>query len=476
MLAKNSFKLIFANLALVILGLGSVPIIVFSVGLNEYFLIGLFTSLFAITTVVDFGIPAAAISVFGRGKLSQKSLHAEVMTLESISWLLAFIILVALNLINLSIGDEWKQEAGKVYKFDLVMAISSITISSRYLENFYRSALQGMTLYNEVSSIMAISSVIRTILGVAVVMVFPFALYYLLIQAIVSIISLFVLYKIYSKRIIKDVTFFKFDWEYLNKIKPHGASMLLLSVTALVITQYDKYFLSFFDGESYTLTMLCWNFASAMFLVYGPLGNVSLQVLSNSENKNNEAEKFERILGLYLLISMLGFGALIILRIVIPSLFPLVDHSLFPILMTLFIIGTIFNGIASLFFQLLLLNQDVKVNLYINVILCFVIWMSMSAVYEKFNFLTSGIIWMAVNIVYLTVMIPAIIIKIYGINFLIMNMKKFWIYGAILFLSSVSFIIFNDIIHLTISIMVLISAGTIFLQKQLGIVNMLRIK
>ena len=61
MLATNFLKLISANLLIILLGSISTPVIASNIGLNKYFLFCVLTTLSAIMTVFDSGVPAAPL-------------------------------------------------------------------------------------------------------------------------------------------------------------------------------------------------------------------------------------------------------------------------------------------------------------------------------------------------------------------------------------------------------------------------------
>jgi len=416
---KNALKLISANLVLAILTFFSIPIIFYHLGLQEYVAVGLFTSLFAISGLLDFGIPSAALSVASTfHEKNTFTYRMEILTLETMTLTLFITLALILALSVHLFLPYWTTQNIEVKNLNLSLSLIILTICLRFLENFYRSVLLGFQRYTYVATNMTIANACRALFGVLAVVAIPTATSYLFVQLTVSLATLILFYYPYCRLTEKKLFTFKLSAVAFAKVKKYSITMFFISASALIITQYDKFYISTINIQNYAIVMIVWNLSSALFLIFAPLGNVALQNLSASKGAEHEYASVLQILKVYLLACFIFIIMSVIFCNILEFFFPELNDDIYKQLALLMFAGAIANGYASFYYQLLILKRKLLINLYLNIVICVIIYFNIDTLYQEFGILSLGWIWLCTNIAYTLIIPPVAILQNYNIHFL----------------------------------------------------------
>lgn len=235
----------------IVLSVAVVPIYIKLIGYESYGLIGIFTTLLAICTLLDFGLIGALGREFSKLKNSsnnRENLLDILKTVEVIYFIISLTACLAIICLSYPIAFYWIQTS--LYSPDELQKsinLMALAVGFQLPINLYISGLMG--LENQVLS--NILSVITTTLRIFSTILTLWLIdasidTFFLLQMVGSIFQL-VIYKIALRKIIKQKNSLydgKLDLNKLKNLWSYSKNLGLVSILLSLLSQIDKILLS----------------------------------------------------------------------------------------------------------------------------------------------------------------------------------------------------------------------------------------
>ena len=234
-----------------LMGLAFIPLYIKYLGVEAYGLVGLYALMQAWLSLLDLGMTPALGREMGRyigGAHSNQSIRDLLRSIEVVSFLLAFVILIIVTLSGEWIASSWLQSNDlPTSVINQAIVIMGFVAALRFVEATYKSAIVGLqkqVLFNKINIIL---STFRGLGVVGALIIFePTIQVFFLWQAAVSLLAVVVLnittYKCLSKHRVSG----RFSISALQQIWRFAAGLTIISIQSVILTQVDKVFLSKF--------------------------------------------------------------------------------------------------------------------------------------------------------------------------------------------------------------------------------------
>lgn len=380
-----------------------------------YGIIGFFSSLQAVLTLLDGGISPALSREIARlsavpGK--EQEMRDVSRTLETLCWLIALAVGGIAFLVSPLVAKYWLQSdqipVNTIYHALVLMSISLIF---QWTINFYTGGLIGLqrqTAYNVVN---VIGVTLRSV-GAYLVLAFvsPTIQAFLLWQLVTSLLTVILMAAVYWKYLPKTSSRAKFRFDLLKNLWRYAAGMTGIGVVALILTQSDKLILSrlltleYFGY--YTLATTLAN--TVMGVAVGSIGSAFFPQYSQLVARDDISglrELYHR--------SCQAMSVFLLPIMVMLTLFSFETLRLYTgnaeiaantyILLSLIAIGFGFNGLMTLPYFIQLAFGVTKLAFYINVGAIIILIPFMIFATAKYGAVGGAITWAALNILYVVV-------------------------------------------------------------------------
>jgi O-antigen/teichoic acid export membrane protein len=225
------------------------PLYIKFLGLEAFGLIGFYMSIQAILSGADFGLAPTLSRVLARatGGTTDDNSNAVIRSLERIGLVIAIALAGAVALSAHYIAYDWLRDVSlSLPQVEISIVLMGATGACRWLSNFYRGGLLGLQrqiLLNILQSTFA------TLRWIAVLLPIEFSkspiTAFFWFQLMVGVIELLA-YRMVLTHSIRDYPWSRAGRDMLT-LAGHGrfaTAMSILSVTGIVLTQFDKIILS----------------------------------------------------------------------------------------------------------------------------------------------------------------------------------------------------------------------------------------
>ncbi len=355
-----------------------VPIYIKFLGIEAYGLIGFFALLQSILAILDMGLSTTIsreMATFKGGGHSNLTIRDLLRSVEVFTVAIAFLIMIVGYLSSDWIANAWIN-SNSISSKDVADAVALMgdVISTRLIENIYRSGMIG--LQQQVWLNMIVSS-LATVRGIGAVLVLAFIsptiFAFFFWQAIISIIIVVALSMATYKFLPSFGYAGQFSWQAIKKIKNFAGGVVGLSILSLLQTQLDKLLLSkLLPLSEYGYYMLASVLALSLYSFVLPITQAltpRITQLYISGKKSELIDKFHE--GAQLVSIIAGSGCLVmifqgevLLRLWTQDLE--LAEKVSPIL-CLLSLGFLFNMAMWIPFETQLAHGFVKLSIKINI-------------------------------------------------------------------------------------------------------------
>jgi O-antigen/teichoic acid export membrane protein len=410
-----------------LMGLAFVPLYIQRMGVESYGIVGVFSSLMAVLTVLDLGISQAMsremarLSVDGQSK---QQMADTARTLEIIYWGIAVVVGLLIFLLAQPIANYWLNPE-QLARDSLRQAIQvmGLVIGLRWPVSLYMGGLNGMQLQVQVN---VLQSLVAALQGIGAVMVLwyiaPTIQAFFVWQAVVALIQVVIFRTALWRRLTINLGA-SFDNKVLVETWRYAAGMSGISLLATVLTQLDKVVLSklltLSDFGYYTFSATV---AGILFRLIGPVFTAYSPRLTELVAKGD----YQALVKAYHEGSQLMVVATIPAAIVmfffskeILSIWTgnqdLVFHA--SLLIGLLSIGNVLNGLMHMPFALQLAYGWTKLAFYQNLVAVIIIGPAIYVATREWGAYGAASIWIVLNLGYL-------LIGIYAMHRRLLNGEK----------------------------------------------------
>lgn len=360
------------------------PVYIEYLGIEAYGLIGVFAVLQTILLLLDIGMAPTLnreMALYSTGSHSAISIRNLLRTIEIIS--IGMGILIAIMVWNASVylANTWLNIEDLPY--DVVVdsvILMGVVISFRFIEGIYRGSLYGLERQVFYNVSYAALNTLRYGGAVAILAFISNSIVaFFMWQAVISIVSVLIFsYGVYKSMPVAGAGG-RFSMHALSGVWKYAAGMLGVAILTMLLLHIDKIMLSTMVSlKEFGVYSLSATAAGILFMVVVPVTQAVFPRLVQLE-KNNDSQGLEN---LYHLTTQIVVVLIVPLALVVNVFAGDViyiwsgsddlSRASSPLL-SLLIIGCLFNGLAHIPYQLQLAQgntiQLVKVNLLIVVML-----------------------------------------------------------------------------------------------------------
>lgn len=275
MLKKNLLSNFGARIWGVLVAFFVLPYNIHYLGVEAYGLIGFYTTLLCLSSVFDLGLSTVTSREIARYSASSQE-SAEICnfsrTLEVIYWGMGLLLTLAIWMMTPFISKHWlTPERLSFSTIQTSLMGMGCALGLVWPFSFYSGLLFGLEKQVPLNIILIIVSTLRG-LGTMVVLAYisPTIEAYFIWQSLISFVQL-VLSAVYCRRYI-SIKSGRFEIRTLKKIWRFTAGLSLITITATVLSQFDKLILSrFIDLKAFGYYAIAANIGGALFHINSPV-------------------------------------------------------------------------------------------------------------------------------------------------------------------------------------------------------------
>lgn len=232
-----------------VMGIAFVPLYVRVLGMESYGLIGVFAVLQAWMTLLDLGLTPTINREMARlraGLHTPQSVRDLLRTLETVYGVLALGMIGTVFVIAPYLAGAWL----KVDSLPLALVVGSLRImgfvlATRWLEQVYRSALQGIQDLVWLNTAQAVLATLRWGGAFLVIkLVSPTVTAFFVWQGLVSLLTAGILAARAYRTLPRSTRPARFNVAAIRDIRAFAAGMFFSSILSLLLTQSDKIVIS----------------------------------------------------------------------------------------------------------------------------------------------------------------------------------------------------------------------------------------
>jgi O-antigen/teichoic acid export membrane protein len=232
-----------------LMSLAFIPVYIRFLGIEAYSLIGLFSVLLMSLGLLDLGMSpmiSREMARFSAGVRTAASIRDLLRSAEWIAGGVAASVVLALVLVSGWLASHWvKPGSLPTSTVTNAFGLMAFVIGLRFVENIYRSALQGMQRQVETNLVMAAAATMRALGAVAILaLVAPTIEAYFLWQGLVSVLSLLTLAFLAYRALPDCERAARFSSGEVRSVLRFSGGMLGIAVVGTLLTQLDKLLLS----------------------------------------------------------------------------------------------------------------------------------------------------------------------------------------------------------------------------------------
>lgn len=232
-----------------LMGLAFLPLYVEYLGMESYGLIGVFAMLQAWLTLLDMGMTPTLNREMARytaGNHNIQYIRDLLRSLEIIAIGVALLLAFVIAAISSYMALHWLNV--RKLPVDVVsdaLTVIGVVIGLRFIEGIYRGALLGLqqqVRYNVLNAIFATLRYGGVILVLA--WVSPTIQAFFIWQASISILAVIILAHTVNQTLPESLLPAQFRWQKIIDVWQFAGGMMLVTILAILLTQFDKILLS----------------------------------------------------------------------------------------------------------------------------------------------------------------------------------------------------------------------------------------
>ncbi len=400
-----------------LVSLAVVPLYIHFMGIEAYGLVGIFVSLAALASLLDFGLGTVIIREFAA--LSTRPASGSAMrdllcTLERLYWLMALIIGLTVAISAGLIAEHWiRADSLGSDTVRQTITLIGIAISAQWPLALYSGGLAGLQAQVLLNSVNAAVTTFRAIGAVLILWIWsPTVEAFFLWQACVSAIHTLLVAFLLRRR--TPGIGGRFQFPMVRQLLPFALAMFGIAASSVVLTQIDKVILSrLLSLEAFgyytlgatvaaTLFHLVWPIYSAVFPRFTQLSTAGAQEdLAATYHASCKLMSF-LLLPVAAIIAAFSHD-LLLLWTRDPAL---AENS--ALVLSLLICGNALNGMLTMPYALQLAGGSVGPVLRLNIAAAILMVPLALILVERFGAPGGSLAWLLINIGYIAIAVPLI--------------------------------------------------------------------
>jgi O-antigen/teichoic acid export membrane protein len=400
-----------------IMGLVFIPLYIRYLGMEAYGLIGVFALLQAWLVLLDAGLTPTLnreMARFEAGMHTPQSIRDLVRSVEMVYALIAAFIVIGVALAAPWMATGWlKVETLPTVTVVEVLSVTGLVVALRWLGGLYRGAINGLQRQVWLNGCTAVFSTLRG-LGVVGILAWVSStiLAFFIYQGALAALETLVLAVQMRRLLPVPSEAARFRWSSLRKVWRFAAGMSVITVLAILLTQMDKLLLSkllrLTEFGYYTLASTV---AGALYLLISPISNATYPRLTELVARGETSALAESYHKFSQLITLMIVPAALVLSLFAGHVLMLwtrdvtTTASVAP-LVSLLVIGTMFNGLMYTPYTLQLANGWTRLTVTANAVSVLLLAPAIYIGVSAYGATAAAVIWIILNMGYVAVALP----------------------------------------------------------------------
>jgi O-antigen/teichoic acid export membrane protein len=400
-----------------IFGLAFVPIYIKIMGIEVFGLIGIFLSLSALFTLLDMGLSATLNRELSRLSVAENSAQESrnlVRTFEVVYWGIGVLIGISVMILAPLIAKYWINSTSiSSETVEQALLIMGMLLAFQWPNAIYSGGLKGLQRQVVLNVIKSVSVTVRHG-GAVLVLLFisPSILTFFLWQSFVALLTTIVLAIRLWKSLPKSGHRSKFDKKLFVKNWKFASGMIGISLVTVILTQLDKIILSkMLTLEMFGYYMLALSVANVLTSLVNPVHTALFPRLSQLVAGGREADISDLYHKGCQLVSVIMLPIAMILIFFAEETLsiwigdPVVVRNTY-MLLSLLVIGSMFNSLMIMPFALQLAYGWTKLAIYKNIVAIIFLVPLMLWMVNLYGAVGAAIVWITLNLSYLIFEVP----------------------------------------------------------------------
>ncbi len=356
-----------------------VPVYIKNLGAEAYGLIAVFASIQAILALLDGGLSTTLNREFARLNVrddSEQQLKNTLKSIEFIYFLISCLITIIALGITPYLSVSWVHS--KILSLDLIrnsFYVLSISLLFQFPLGLYSGGLIGLQKIKLINILRIFFATFKNFGALILILYFSSnILYFFLWVLFVSIVQIFTYRILLSRLITKTNKAAKFDFSIVINLKKFTLGLTAITLTSILFSQSDKIILSkVLPLGEFGYYSIASTIGLLIFQIIGPITQTYFPKYSElvAKNQNVELKHFFHQ-GAQLMTFFITPASLFVVLFskelvwIWTSDQQIVDYTWK--LVSIFALGSAFNGLSNIHYQLFLANGWVKAPLFQNIL------------------------------------------------------------------------------------------------------------
>lgn len=291
---RNLVANFIANAWMAVVSVLFVPLYIHFIGIEAYGLVGIFSTLQAMASVLDFGFTVTMNREMARYSAQPETageVRDLVRTLEVIYWSIAILIGIVVCVFAPVISATWINTVNLSREtVRTALILIGIIMTLQWPFSFYAGGLMGLQKQVLLATVTAVVATFRGI-GLILVLAFisptieAFFIWQLLVAAISTLLVLTLLWR----NLPRSSTYPRFRIEQLKRVGRFSAGVGAIGVISVILTQMDKVVLSkLVTLESLGYYTLAGVIAASLYMFMNPIYNAVFPRMTQLVSGNNQ--------------------------------------------------------------------------------------------------------------------------------------------------------------------------------------------
>lgn len=391
-----------------LLGLAFIPLYIKYLGVEAYGLIGIFAILQAWLGLLDMGMKPALgreMARFTGGAVDAQSIRDLLRSIETIGVVIAGMVALGIWAASGWLASDWL--TAKNLPVEVVaqaFAVMGVVTALRFIESIYVSSIVGLqrqVLENIVTSIMATARGLGAV-GV-LAWVSPTIEAFFIWQGLISLITVALFAGVVYRALPPSPRAARFSGSAMIGIWRFAAGMMAITFLALLLTQVDKILLSrLLTLEAFAYYAMASVVANALYMLLGPISTAFYPRFTELATRGDDLAMRAAYHQSTQSVTVLMGAAAIVLMVfgdkvlVLWTSNPVLAHQVAP-LMAVLALGTLFNGLMTIPYQMQLAHGWTTLGIKVNIVAVGILVPAILWVVPKYGAIGAAWMWVALN-------------------------------------------------------------------------------
>jgi O-antigen/teichoic acid export membrane protein len=395
-----------------LMGLAFIPLYIKYLGIETYGLISIFAILQAWLGLLDMGMRPALgreMARFTGGAHDAQSIRNLLRSIEVIGIAIAGTVALGVWAASGWLASDWLTKKNlPVEVVAQAFAVMGVVTALQFIESIYVSSIAGLQRQVQQNVITSIMATARGLGAVGVLIwVSPTIEAFFIWQGVISLITVALFAAVVYHALPRAPRPARFSRAALMVIWRFAGGMMAITILVLLLTQTDKILLSrLLTLEAFAHYALAGVVANALYMLVGPISAAFYPRFTELATRGDQpALRAAYHQGAQLVTVLMGSAAVVLMLfgervLLLWTTDPVLAHRVAP-LMAMLALGTLFNGLLWMPYQMQLAHGWTSLTIKINIVAVGILVPAILWVVPKYGALGAAWAWVSLNAGYL---------------------------------------------------------------------------